>query len=318
MEHLVDEISRSEKSAKMIEQKKNRSQKYLKNIPYLLALLFLLAAVLKPEFPVIASPYGPPPMVIPTTPVVPTPIFTPPIVVPTDVESSIPSFPGNSPGLINLISAPALNGIQLIEDSDFPLQSNLKGPTSGISIRQTDGTVYQKVGDYVVKLVKGEILVSVKRPSQTALINTPFGSIAVGANGDIIVKYTDGVMRVMNLDGTGQTIKVQLDQGPFAGPQDPTVALAPGYEVVASEKKLTRSNLRPRDGIARRHFKLLENAHLAVSEFSVESALNASDVIADLRQSASGVKERKILGDMSKMAAVLNFKNGTQGFSVEE
>lgn len=292
-------------------------KKYLDSyIPLSIAGLFFLAAFLQPEFPVIASPYGPPPTVPPPT--FTPPVFTPSVVVPTDVESTLHSFPGNYPNLPGNFSSFALNGIQLVDDSDFPQQSGLKGPTSGISIRQTDDTVYQKVGDYVVKLVKGEILVSVKRPSQTAIIQTEFGDIAVSANGDVIVKFVDGVLRVMNLDGKGLTIKAQLDKGPFAGPADPTCAIAPGYELIASDKKLTRAVLRPRDGIARRHFKLLENGHLAISEFSVESALNASDVIVDLRQAASGVKERKILGDMSKMAAVLNYKNGTQGFSVEE
>lgn len=279
----------------------------LDKIPFFIAGLFFLAALLNPEFPVLAFPYGPPPTMV-----------TPPIVVPTDVESGLFNFQGNLPNFLNLSNPVALNGVQLVDDSSFPQTSELKGPTTGISIRQTEGTNYEKLGDYVIKLVKGEILVSVKRPSETAIVETPFGNISISANGDAIIKLVDGTLRVMNLDGQGQSIKAQLDKGPFAGPADPTLTIAPGYEVVASEQTLSRSLLRPRDGIARRHFKVLENAHLAISEFSLESALNASDVIADLRQAKDGVKERRILGDMSKMAAVLNHLNGTQGFTVEE
>ena len=295
----------------VIKVKKRRA--FLDKIPFFIAGLFFMAAFLNPEFPVLAFPYGPPPtMVTPTNP------FTPPVVVPTDVESGLFNFQGNVPNFLNLSSPVALNGVKLVDDSSFPNASELKGPTSGIAIRQTEGTNYEKVGDYVIKLVKGEILVSVKRPSETAIVETPFGNISISANGDAIIKLNEGTLRVMNLDGQGQTIKAQLDRGPFAGPADPTLTVAPGYEVVASKHTLSRSLLRPRDGIARRHFKVLENSHLAISEFSLESALNASDVIADLRQSKNGVKERRILGDMSKMAAVLNHMNGTQGFTVEE
>lgn len=288
----------------------------------LLGLCFGLFAVLDPEFPVIAAPYGPAPTVVtPNIPpvVTPRPVFVPPVGVPIDVEPGLNNFQGAVlPGGTSLVNSPALSGIQLLPDSSFPNAAELTGPTSGITIKQTEGTSFEKLGKYVIKLVKGEILVSVKRPSQTAIVNTPFGAISISANGDVIIKIENGVQRVTNLDGTGQTIKVQLNQGPFAGPQDPTVALAPGFELIASSTKLTRSNLRPRDGIARRHFKVLENGHMAISEISVESVLRASDVVADFRQKVTGSKDRRILSDMSKMAAVLNYKNGTQGFTVEE
>ncbi len=86
-----------------------------------------------------------------------------------------------------------------------------------------------------------------------------------------------------------------------------TIQLAPGFEFVAGDRKLGGADLRPKDGIARRHFKFLEGGHLAVSEFSVDSAIKNNDLIADIRQNTTGVKERRILSDMSKMAAVLNY-----------
>ena len=91
-----------------------------------------------------------------------------------------------------------------------------------------------------------------------------------------------------------------------------------GYELIAGQEKMTRSTLRPKDGIARRYQKVLENGHLAVSEFSIESAINSCDMLVDLQQKTSGVKERRILSDMSKMAAVLNYKNGSQGYTAEK
>lgn len=299
----------------------NRTEdnKYSRMAVFAIVLTFVLGATLAPKLTA-GMDYGPSPMPTPVQVLPIYPITTPPIVVPTDVEPNLPSFQANmgSPNSIVDFGSIALNGIMRLPDNSFPQENALSGPVSGITVKFKPGTEYKMDNDYIVNLKKGEILVSVKKPSKMALIKTPFGNISVAADGDVLCKFENGVLRVTNLDGKSQTIKAQLNQGPFAGAADPTVTIAAGYELVASEHKLTRSDMRPRDGVARRHFKVLENGHLAISEISVESVMKANDVIADLRQSSTGVKERRILGDMSKMAAVLNFKNGTQGFKVEE
>ncbi len=164
----------------------------------------------------------------------------------------------------------------------------------------------------------GDIIVSVKTPSRLAFVMTPYGDIAVGANSDVMVSYNGGVLRVMNFDGEGRVLKIRLDRGPFGGPSDPTVTIAPGYELVASDKTISRSELRPRDGIARRGYKTLENGHLAISEFSLESAAHTVGMLVNIQQTTTGIKERRIITDLSKMAAVLNYRSGEQGYSVEK
>lgn len=285
-----------------------------------IVLTFVLGATLAPRLTA-GMDYGPSPMQNPVifNPTV-NPVTTPPIVVPTDVQPNLNAFQtgANLPMVNYDFGAIALNGIMRLPDSAFPQESALTGPTNGITVKFKPGSEYKMEGDYIVVLKKGEILVSVKKPSRLAMIKTPYGNISVAADGDVLCKFEYGTLRVTNLDGGGQTIKAQLNQGPFAGASDPTVTIAAGFEMVGADHKLTRADMRPRDGVARRHFKILESGHLAISEISVESVMKANDVIADLRQSSTGVKERRILGDMSKMAAVLNYKNGTQGFKVEE
>ena len=296
-------------------------------ISAVVAFTFILAAFLNPEFRSFANPsYDVPSMNVrdsspsfsfpQSSPVDSGRNFSPPVVVPTDVESQLPSFTGNAPGIL-VPSDTALNGIQRIGGSEFPEGSKLKGSTSGITIKEKEANSYRKVNDFIVAMNQGQILMSVKNPSKTALVEHNFGSVAVSSNGDILMSQNDDLIRVMNLDGAAKVVKVQLNKGGFSS-EDPTVAIAPGFELVVSKNKLTRSELRPKDGIARRNFRVLEDGRLAISEFSVESVMNSNDIIADLRQQTSGVAARRIVGDMSKMAAVLNYQTGTQGFTIEE
>jgi hypothetical protein len=72
--------------------------------------------------------------------------------------------------------------------------------------------------------------------------------------------------------------------------------------------------LRPHDGISRRRTKVLNQGYVALSEFSVESVLHTSSLIANMTQKESDAKEKRIISDMSKMAAVLNQVNGSSGY----
>ncbi len=287
-------------------------------IMLVLAAGLVALAMSYPKHTARGGPYGqpeptptPPPVI---TPVIP-PVERPPIVVPTDVTNINLVNPIVVP---NLQVSPALSGVQLLPDSQFPPLDKVQQNEDWITILSVEGSVFTKPNGYTVDLKSGEIIVSVKSPSKIAFVITPFGTLAMSANSDVLVSFKDGVLRVMNFDGDGMALKAQLDKGPFAGPADPTVTLACGYELVAANEKITRAELRPKDGITRRFAKVLENGHLAVSEFSVESALKNCAMLVDLSQKVSGVKERRMLSDMSKMAAVLNYKHGTEGFSADK
>jgi hypothetical protein len=256
----------------------------------------------------------PPPVIPPPPPVVilslPPGVVRPPIVVPTDVTQA--NFSGLSVPLF--FSNTALNGIMKINEKDFPKDGQKGDDGAGILVKWKPGTDYKKPAPTIVELVHGEILVSVRSPAKMAMIHTNFGAIALATNSDVIVELKDGVLRIKNIDGMGMKVMVKLNQGPFAG-KVAAVSVAPGYELTASETRLTALLLRPRDGIARRYMKVLEEGYLAISEFSVASAMEQCSSVLQLRQSVGGLKERRIVSDMTKMAAVLNHKMGTQGFT---
>lgn len=280
---------------------------------------FITLALSYPRFQSSSADYGQPAPTPtpPPPPPTPTPITRPPVVVPTDVTNALMVIPPNN-NIPNITDHPALNGIQLVQDSQFPPQDKVQQNTDWITVMSSAGSVFTKLNNFTVDFKSGEILVSVKTPSKIAFIKTPFGDIAMNANSDALITMKDGVLHVFNFDGDGMNLIAKLDKGPFSGPADPTVTVAAGYELIASNDKISRADLRPKDGIARRFSKVLENGHLAVSEFSLESALNNCSLVTDLSQKVSGVKERRIISDMTKMAAVLNYKHGIEGFSTEK
>lgn len=305
-----------------------RSTLFATVVMSIVAIGFIVVALCYPRFAK-ADPYGQTPqIVIPPDAFKPPPLVIPPVSVPTDVTGPFGAYgsPPESPAfqqqqMQQMTSATqwALAGIQTLSDSQFPNINELKGPLDGILVKYLGANQpYDQPNPYTVQMKQdGVILISVKKPSLMGVVKIAgFGNISVKSDGDVIVSLLNGVLRVMNLDGSD--IICQLNQGPFGGPADPTVQVAYGYELVASDKKLGRAEMKPKDGVARRHFKILENGHMAISEFSVESAINNSELIAELQSKASGAKERRILGDMSKMAAVLNYKSGTHGFKAEK
>lgn len=290
-----------------------------------LACLFVGLGIVYPNLNAIGAynfpPPPPPRMDTPPPPPPPPPHFTPPpppphvftppgAVVSTDITSNTPFFnplgPGSSEGLV------------LMSTGKFPSASDLGGSTDFILVLPKDAnTIFGKISQYAVSLKEGQLLVGVRKPSNTGMVVTDNVEIALFSNAqgaDALVTMKDGVIRVANLDGLGDNVRILLKGPQFEALKNKVFALKPGFELVASGTPLTRKDIRPPDGIGRRQTQLIETRHVAISQFSVESALKNSDLVANLAQKDSGSKERRILADMSKMAAVLNQVGGTWGY----
>jgi hypothetical protein len=266
------------------------------------------------------NPPPPPPHHLPTPPMPtpppppsytpPTPTFTPPMV-------QTPFMPLNPKDVtdINLVdpsgaeSGDALNGLMNSPENSFPKGSD----NDFLEVRGEPDASFHKDSPYAVTLESGKILASLRHPARAGFVNCQIMTVGLSGDADVLVTRTADSVRLLNISGRGQSVKVKLDAAVVSDTHGNVIALAPGYEFVVCRHKLNRSEIRVADGFARRHFKVLENGQAAICEVSVESVLGGSPIIARMAQDNSD-KDRRILHDMSKMAAVLNYVNGTQGF----
>jgi hypothetical protein len=266
--------------------------------------------ILPPPPPPILPPPPPPP------PPPPQPMFIPPPLPPTNFNPLLPidvtKVAPNPATVLNVPGGPdPTSGITEIKD--FPDTKNLTGPSDFILV-QGNPTDYTRDSPYVATLLHGTVLVSVKKPSQLGIMNTPLGEVSFSSNSDAFITYENGVLRVRNIDGLGATIKIHLDKGPFAG-NEHTYTIAPGFELVVADHTLTRDDLRPADGILRRKSQVLNDGLLAISQFQVENALQQSAIVSQMTQNEGDAKIKHVLSDMSHMAAVLNHVNGYDGYA---
>jgi len=260
-------------------------------------------------------PRSTPPVIVVTHPDPPPPRIPPPII-------NLPHDPGTVPVIqgidtTHLIQAPeasvaspgALAGIKQI--ADFPTDVGREGKDF-LLVRGADNSRFEKTSSYSVKFLWGEVIASTRHPSRVGLVNFELGDIALSPDADVMLKRDGDVYRIVNFDGRGETVKIKLTGGGADAQDAKVIALAPGYELVASSRTLKHTDIRIADGCARRHFKLLDDGHAAVCEISTESILTSSSLVANLHKED---ESRKLVGDMSKMAAVLNYVNGTDGYT---
>ena len=288
-----------------------------------------LAQSVSPSFP-----SAPPPVVsapvIPVVPVQTQPVFPVfPVLPPPRTDFTLPLVPTdytNASMVAPLgVSAPILNPANAVKKIDFNFKDPRSETEDGIMVKHLPGAQYERPQPAAIHLSEGTLLVSVRRPAHLAIVTTPRGDISIDSDAEVIIRYEDGILRVLNLSGLGEGIKVRIHGSEVSASlngqsfesvkhEPRAMALKVGHELVSSDHALSRADLRPHDGVARRHFALLEDKCMAVSEFSLESALDKMTLLVDLQTKVSGVKERRILGDLAKMAAVLNYMNGAQGF----
>ncbi|MBA3994982.1 MAG: hypothetical protein C0469_15795 [Cyanobacteria bacterium DS2.3.42] len=267
--------------------------------------------VVRTQPPVYVPPkIDPPRLTIPTPPTVVR--LGPPILVPTDATNPTPQL-GAAYNIPSLQLPTGVSGLIPMKINEFPKEENSKDKGEWVLVRAEQKTHYSRSSPISVELSVGAVLVSVRRPSQTAFVKTELGKVAITANGDAIIKNEDGVLRVMNIDGMGKSVRVKLEGGPFVGNDTKVVGLKPGFELVAGSRLLKRNDLKPKDGIGRRKASVVLKGYAAVNQFSVDTLMQSCDLVVAINQNVTGVKERRILSDMSKMAAVLNMMDTAPG-----
>jgi hypothetical protein len=215
----------------------------------------------------------------------------------------------------SMIPNPVMTVGGVMQSDKFPSMDNLKGSLDFLLVQpQCGDDVFTKTSAYVANLTNGTLLCSVKKPSETGVVVTAIGDVAFTSNSDAFVVFdsANNVLRVRNVTGLSQRVKVKINKGPLAGK---IFLVEPGFELVVSDHDLSRGSLRPADGITRRGSRLIDGKYAAVSEYYVQSQLQSSALVSQMEQKqASDAKARRILTDMSRMAAVLNQVNGGQGF----
>lgn len=258
--------------------------------------------------------FNPPIRIIPTIPIRPDiPRNTPLPVNPRDLVGVPISTANDSVPTVN-----ALKGLNPMQEQKFPSAERVSGDTDWILVRSKPDSEFHKLSPYSVELETGQLLVSVRRPSKMAILVCEQLEVSAAADSDVLFTREDGVVRVANITGLNDSVKVKLKSAVEGGTGTTVFSVKPGYEfIIRTDRALTRSDVRTADGIARRHFSFVENGRAAIAEISVESLLKDCDLIAQLDQETSGAKEKRILTDMSKMAAVLNYVNGGAGYKSE-
>jgi hypothetical protein len=276
--------------------------------------------------------------------------------LPTDV-TNVGLIQGLPLGPVEMPKLDPGSAIKRLSQASFPDVEQLPDEDGGIIVKVRKGSDYVRNRKNCLQLTSGSLFVSVRKPARLASITTPHGTIVVAHDGDVIVSFQDGLLRVMNLSGFGERVKVKINQAAVSAKIIGTVngagaasgaasdaasgaasdaasgaatdnsktfgeartegifmAVKYGCELVASDRPLNHFDLNPADGIARRRSALFENDSMAVSEFSLASALNNCDVLLALNHDPPQANERRVLGNLAKMAAVQDYVNGQGGF----
>ena len=102
----------------------------------------------------------------------------------------------------------AAAGIHTLNHGAWPKPDDFKGSIAGILIRVQNGCEYSSADPHTITLTSGTLLASVRRPSLTTLVRTPVGDVSVSAGADVLISFNDGVMRVRNLNGRDNAVKI--------------------------------------------------------------------------------------------------------------
>lgn len=115
----------------------------------------------------------------------------------------------------------------------------------GILLRTDEQSQWHKQATGKFLLDQGQVLMSVSKPSRSAVVSAGSREICVQEGAVAFVSWKKGQLTVLNLGGTGPRVKIRQkpsqgaktysrgleDRAPVSLPEDKVIGLMPGYEI---------------------------------------------------------------------------------------
>ena len=127
------------------------------------------------------------PVNVPNLPILPTDLTNPLRILNPQTNYGQFTKPTLNPG----------NAVKRLHPDSFPAGKSEQSE-DGIIVRAISGSDYERTSPSTVDLTEGALFISVRKPATVGLIHTPHGSVSIGSDADVIVRYENGVLRVLN------------------------------------------------------------------------------------------------------------------------
>lgn len=187
-------------------------------------------------------------------------------------------------------------------------QVDLFGKTLANSLTPTrivasDGTLIRKEDDGVVALDFGSVFTTSVTPLE---VKTDLATIKAKARAQMSIDAGPGTVRVRACSGPGH-VEVVAD--------NKKIFLNPGEEILLADERPTKSDALGLDGLGRRQLsveRVSDRIWAVTGDFSIASMLNGANYIMPIRK-AEDDSSKRIVSDLMKMHASLEFATGTRG-----
>ena len=165
-----------------------------------------------------------------------------------DEQNEAPA--GHSRGLTSIqhqsVDLQSAEGIVLHKPSEHSFDTSAESE-KGIMLRTDEKSEWHKQANGVFLLDKGQVLMSVSKPSRSAIVRAGKREVLVQEGAVAFVSWKMGQLTVLNLGGAGPRVKIRqipsqghsrglLEEAEVAVPDDKVIGLMPGYEISFGEE----------------------------------------------------------------------------------
>lgn len=186
------------------------------------------------------------------------------------------------------------------------------GESRQLEVRVGKDAQFKQTQPGVFELQAGQLLLSSGKRSVPVTVKLRSGhQVIVEKNADVLVSVDGDVVRVNNLTGVGNNVKVQLAAD--SSEKSTVLSVDAGFEFVAKKFATQPADVRPDDGVARRNTVVADNGKFGISEVHAPTLIRRNDLLRSVF-GAKGGSDKKVADNILKVAASIATVRGYDRF----